>query len=78
MTKRRTSLIGLLSLVGASVSLRPFSYADKIKRATVRLVFLPLKAHGYEAQESLSHTLWEMNRWLDTYVKPAEPVRGGK
>jgi dipeptidyl aminopeptidase/acylaminoacyl peptidase len=44
--------------------------------ATVRLVFLPLEAHGYEAHESLSHMLWEMNRWLDTYVKPKEPVGG--
>jgi hypothetical protein len=26
----------------------------------------------------LSHMLWEMNRWLDTYVKPADPVDGGK
>jgi len=26
----------------------------------------------------LSHMLWEMNRWLDTYVKPADPVRNAK
>ena len=44
--------------------------ALKGQGATVRLVFLPLEAHGYEAHESLSHMLWEMNRWLDTYVKP--------
>lgn len=55
-----------------------FYVALKGHGATVRLVFLPLEAHGYEAQESLSHMLWEMNRWLDTYVKPAEPVRNGK
>jgi hypothetical protein len=36
----------------------------------VRLVWLPLEARGYPAQESLHHMLWEMNRWLDTYVKP--------
>jgi dipeptidyl aminopeptidase/acylaminoacyl peptidase len=51
-----------------------FYVALKGHGATVRLVFLPLEAHGYEAQESLSHMLWEMNRWLDTYVKPKEPV----
>ena len=48
-----------------------FYAALKGQGATVRLVFLPLEAHGYEAHESLQHMLWEMNRWLDTYVKPA-------
>jgi dipeptidyl aminopeptidase/acylaminoacyl peptidase len=47
-----------------------FYVALKGHGATVRLVFLPLEAHGYEAHESLSHMLWEMNRWLDTYVRP--------
>jgi dipeptidyl aminopeptidase/acylaminoacyl peptidase len=42
--------------------------------ATVRLVFLPLEPHHYGAHESLQHMLWEMNRWLDTYVKPMTPV----
>ena len=55
-----------------------FYVALKGHGATVRLVFLPLEAHSYEAHESLSHMLWEMNRWLDTYVKPAEPVRAEK
>jgi dipeptidyl aminopeptidase/acylaminoacyl peptidase len=55
-----------------------FYVALKGHGATVRLVFLPLEAHGYEAHESLSHMLWEMNRWLDTYVKPADPVRDAK
>ncbi len=55
-----------------------FYVALKGHGATVRLVFLPLEAHGYEAHESLSHMLWEMNRWLDTYVKPAQPVRSAK
>jgi dipeptidyl aminopeptidase/acylaminoacyl peptidase len=54
-----------------------FYVALKGHGATVRLVFLPLEAHGYEAHESLSHMLWEMNRWLDTYVKPATAVRSG-
>ena len=52
-----------------------FYAALKGQGATVRLVWLPLEAHGYEAHESLSHMLWEMNRWLDTYVKPMEPVK---
>ena len=47
-----------------------FYQALKGHGATARLVFLPLEAHGYEAHESLSHMLWEMDRWLDTYVKP--------
>ncbi len=47
-----------------------FYAALKGEGATVRMVFLPLEAHGYEAHESLQHMLWEMSRWLDTYVKP--------
>ena len=41
--------------------------------ATVRLVWLPLEAHGYEAKESLEHMLWEQSRLLYTYVKPTTP-----
>jgi dipeptidyl aminopeptidase/acylaminoacyl peptidase len=51
-----------------------FYEALKGQGATVRLVWLPLEAHGYQAHESLQHMLWEMNRWLDTYVKPETPV----
>ena len=47
-----------------------FYEALKGQGATVRLVWLPLEAHGYEAHESIQHMLWEMSRWLDTYVKP--------
>ena len=36
---------------------------------TARLVMLPHEAHGYRARESVLHTLWEMDRWLETYVK---------
>lgn len=53
-----------------------FYEALKGQGATVRLVWLPLEAHGYQAHESLQHMLWEMNRWLDTYVKPETPVTG--
>ncbi len=37
--------------------------------ATARLVFLPNESHGYAAEESILHTLWEMDTWLDKYVK---------
>ena len=36
-----------------------------------RLVMLPAEAHGYRARESVGHTLWEMVRWMDLYVKGA-------
>lgn len=36
---------------------------------TTRLVFLPKEFHGYRAKESILHTLWEMDQWLETYVK---------
>ena len=51
-----------------------FYAALKGHGATVRYVVLPLEAHGYRARESVGHTLWEMTRWLDTYVKDA-PAR---
>ena len=50
-----------------------FYEALKGQGATVRLVWLPLEAHGYEAKQSLEHMLWEQSRWLDTYVKPTTP-----
>jgi dipeptidyl aminopeptidase/acylaminoacyl peptidase len=37
--------------------------------ATTRLVFLPLESHGYAAKESILHTLYEMDTWLEKYVK---------
>ncbi len=40
---------------------------------TVRLVILPLEAHGYAARESIEHTLYEMISWFDRYVKNAPP-----
>ncbi|HVS33054.1 MAG TPA: prolyl oligopeptidase family serine peptidase [Thermoanaerobaculia bacterium] len=36
---------------------------------TVRLVMLPFESHGYRARESVMHMLWEIDRWLETYVK---------
>lgn len=36
---------------------------------TARLVMLPYEAHSYRARESVLHVLFEMDRWLDLYVK---------
>jgi len=40
---------------------------------TVRLVTLPLEAHGYAGRESIEHVLYEMVNWFDKYVKNAPP-----
>lgn len=37
-----------------------------------RLVMLPHESHGYRARESILHMLWEMDQWLDQYVKNKE------
>ncbi len=39
---------------------------------TVRLVMLPKEAHGYRGRESVLHVLWEMDQWLEKYVKNAK------
>lgn len=46
-----------------------FYNALKGHGATTRLVFLPAESHGYRAKESILHMLWEMDQWLDRYVK---------
>jgi dipeptidyl aminopeptidase/acylaminoacyl peptidase len=51
-----------------------FYDALKGEGATVRFVLLPLEAHGYQGRESVLHMLWEMENWLDKYVKPDQPV----
>jgi len=55
-----------------------FYAALKGQGATVRLVFLPLEPHAYGALETKQHVLWEINRWMETYVKPMRPVVTGK
>jgi dipeptidyl aminopeptidase/acylaminoacyl peptidase len=50
-----------------------FYNALKGEGATVRFVLLPLEAHGYQGRESVLHMLWEMENWLDKYVKPEQP-----
>ncbi len=39
----------------------------------VRLVMLPKESHGYAARESVMHTMYEMDNWLEKYVKNAKP-----
>ncbi|HYK75590.1 MAG TPA: prolyl oligopeptidase family serine peptidase [Daejeonella sp.] len=39
---------------------------------TTRFVFLPYEAHSYRAKENILHMLWEMDSWLDRYVKKSE------
>lgn len=46
-----------------------FYSALKGNGGTARLVMLPNESHGYRAQESLLHMLWEMNTWFEKYVK---------
>ena len=38
-----------------------------------RLVTLPKESHGYGARESVLHVLWEMDNWLEKFVKNAPP-----
>ncbi|MGH9482862.1 MAG: alpha/beta hydrolase family protein, partial [Terriglobales bacterium] len=38
---------------------------------TVRFVYLPYEAHGYLAQETIEHVVWEMDTWFNKYVKNA-------
>jgi dipeptidyl aminopeptidase/acylaminoacyl peptidase len=43
--------------------------AIKGQGGTVRFVLLPLESHGYAGRESVLHMFWEMNQWMNTYVK---------
>ena len=46
-----------------------FYNAIKGHGGTSRYVVLPYESHGYAAKESIMHTLWEMDTWLEKYVK---------
>ncbi len=46
-----------------------FYNALKGHGATTRYVQLPHESHGYRGRENVLHMLWEMEQWLDTYVK---------
>ncbi len=49
-----------------------FYNAIKGHGGTARFVLLPYESHGYRARESVLHMLWEIDRWLETYVKKVE------
>ncbi|MCW5911958.1 MAG: S9 family peptidase [Cyclobacteriaceae bacterium] len=56
-----------------------FYNAIKGHGGTARYVVLPYESHGYAAKESILHTLWEMDSWLETYVKnPKEKPKDTK
>lgn len=56
-----------------------FYNAIKGHGGTARYVVLPYESHGYAAKESIMHTLWEMDSWLETYVKnPKEKPKDTK
>ncbi|TAH00627.1 MAG: S9 family peptidase [Sphingobacteriales bacterium] len=46
-----------------------FYKALKGNGATTRLVILPNEAHIYTSKESILHSLWEIDNWLNLYVK---------
>ncbi|WP_310396964.1 prolyl oligopeptidase family serine peptidase [Hymenobacter sp.] len=50
-----------------------FYAALKGQGATARYVVLPAESHGYAARENLLHMLWEMDSWLNKYVKAPTP-----
>ena len=54
-----------------------FYNAIKGHGGTARFVKLPYESHGYRAKESLLHMLWEMDNWLEKYVKNAKGTVGG-
>ena len=52
--------------------------AIKGQGGTVRFVLLPLESHGYAGRESVLHMFWEMNTWMDKYVKNASAASSSK
>ncbi|MEO8795438.1 MAG: prolyl oligopeptidase family serine peptidase [Daejeonella sp.] len=50
-----------------------FFNALKGHGATTRLVMLPAEAHEYAARESVLHMMWEMDNWLNKYLKSVKP-----
>jgi len=45
---------------------------------TVRLVMLPKEFHGYRSRESVLHTFWEQDSWLEKYVKNKKTLTSSK
>ncbi|HRX68921.1 MAG TPA: prolyl oligopeptidase family serine peptidase [Tenuifilaceae bacterium] len=36
---------------------------------TARMVMLPFESHGYQSRQSVLHTAWEMDTWLEKWLK---------
>ena len=53
-----------------------FYQALKGHGGTTRLVLLPHESHGYSARESIMHTLYEMDRWMDMWLNPGSSGNG--
>ena len=53
-----------------------FYGALKGQGVACKLVILPHESHGYVAYESIMHTLYEQDAWLERYVKN-RPSTGG-
>jgi hypothetical protein len=60
------------SLPGATVQSERLYQAIKGHGGVTRLVVLPHESHGYSARESVMHTLYEMDRWMETYCNGKE------
>ncbi|KAA8491542.1 putative glutamyl endopeptidase, chloroplastic [Porphyridium purpureum] len=45
-----------------------FYQAAKGHGKVARMVLLPYEEHGYQARESILHTMWEMDRWISKYT----------
>ena len=58
-------------------SKRMFAALDNLGK-TARLCLLPYEDHGYAAEESILHMLWEMHRWMEHYGKAAAPSAAGR
>lgn len=49
-----------------------FYEAVKGHSGTARLLMLPFEGHTYRAKESLLHLMWEIDRWLGTYLAESD------
>ena len=58
---------------GGRTKRAPTKVTPKGQGAAARYVVLLAEAHGYAAREHLLHMLWEMDTWLNKYVKNPAP-----
>ena len=55
-----------------------FYQALKGHGAPCRLVLLPHESHGYNARESVMHTLYEQDAWLSRFCSGEQAANGHK